>query len=172
MASEKEIQRVVDEAAIRRQIHLYSRGIDRSDEAVLRSIYHQGALEHHGGYSGSAAGFCDYALAWVKDVETTGHYITNSVIDIDGDKAFAESSCIAVSFGFADADGNRMNAMIGARYLDNFERRDGLWKIIERHVVFDWNSFVQGTGRWNAPIHNEAIRGARAPRDLLYRFRG
>ncbi len=46
--------------------------------------------------------------------------------------AFAETYCISFS-----EDRRGYNATVYNRYIDRFERRDGVWKIADRLVVLD-----------------------------------
>ena len=107
-------------------------------------------------------------LSILQDVECTAHYITQSIIDVDGNSASAESYCIASSFGMPTAEGEKVNLAIGARYLDRLERINGEWKIIHRRVVFDWNSIMAGDCRWGLVPHDNSIKGARGSDDPLF----
>ena len=60
------LQRLLDEAAIRR-VHLdYCRGVDRRDWELVRSCYHRDAVDHHGPYSGGIDGFIAWAIEFVE----------------------------------------------------------------------------------------------------------
>ncbi|HEY5423756.1 MAG TPA: nuclear transport factor 2 family protein [Ilumatobacteraceae bacterium] len=134
---ERDVQRLLDERAIRRCLTDYCRGIDRLDADLLRSVYHADSTAVYGTYRGSGQGFVDYVIPresgrW----QATKHTISNSTIDfVDDDVANAETYVHAELAG-ADADGTFV-VHFGGRYIDRFERRDGEWKIADRVVVHD-----------------------------------
>lgn len=154
---------VVDRAAIHQQLVRYCRGIDRRDLELVRSTYHPDAFDDHGSYKGDVEGF----LAFVKNevhsrFRTTMHKLGQSLIEIEGDVARAESYAIChhvtaeeVAEGGPDApsdttlDGSpRASAprasrdvadmVMGIRYVDRFERRDGEWRIARRELRWEW----------------------------------
>ena len=56
------IQNLLDKEAIRDCLYRYCRGIDRADEAILRSAYWPDAHDRHGAYVGDVEGFFAQAL--------------------------------------------------------------------------------------------------------------
>ena len=118
-----------------------ARAGDRRDVELALSCYHEGATEDHEGYAGSAADF-------IRDVSMISpdskapvlglwHFISNVLIDLDGDDAQVESYHLALVV--RTDDGEEKQSWIGGRYLDSFSRRDGRWAISKRAVVFDWS---------------------------------
>ncbi len=141
------LRRVLDESEIRAVLARYARGIDRFDADLVRSCYHDGAMHLHGGYRGSAAGFIDYAFQWADKVEWWTHWLGQSTIELDGDSAWAETYCLcvtrmrpteagAVSLDRLAADTSRVDRFANIRYVDQFERRDGVWRIARRKLIY------------------------------------
>src|SRR5262249_48937285 len=50
---------LLDRAEILDCIHRYTRGIDRHDRQLVRSAYHDGAIDEHGGFVGPVDDFLD-----------------------------------------------------------------------------------------------------------------
>lgn len=137
MASERELQRVVDEAAIRRVMCRYARGIDRCDWELVRSCYHPDAVDEHG-----AGMSVDELVAWMKPaveaLESTAHVLGNQLVEFDegGDVAWVETY-LTVLRRTRPAGGRPALDVFGSgRYYDRFERRDGEWRIARRQVIF------------------------------------
>lgn len=60
----------------------------------------------------------------------------------------------------------RQDLVIGGRYLDRFECRDGEWRILDRVYALDWNQNVASTDEWETGIYDLLrTRGARTPED-------
>ena len=137
MSDDQAIQDLLDKQAITEIIYRYCRGLDRMDREMTLSCWHEGGTDDHGAlYSGSAEGFVEWLWPVHAAMERTQHTINNILIQIDGDKAGAESYYTvylrsAMPGGFIDRVG-------GGRYCDNFERIDGVWKIRHRQSVSDW----------------------------------
>jgi len=55
---------------IRDCLYRYCRGIDRADEAALRSAYLPDGTDNHGPYQGSASGFIDWALKAIPTIRS------------------------------------------------------------------------------------------------------
>jgi hypothetical protein len=129
------IQEVLDRIEIEDVLHRYCRGIDRCDEKILRSVYHEGAVDDHGVFKGDASDFAAFILPILEgNYEATQHHLTNIRIELNGDSARAETYYVA----FHRSDSQHALEQSGGRYLDRFERRDGRWAIVDRLVVMDW----------------------------------
>eukprot|EP01035_Chromulina_nebulosa_P003915 gene3915-biopygen3222 len=99
----------------------------------------------------------------------TQHALSNCLIEVNGDTARAETYCQA--FHELDGEGDGLEMVVGGRYLDDLERRDGAWRILHRTYVMDWNRNTVSTCRWDEGIYaGLKIRGARWPDDPLQAF--
>ena len=130
-----ELQRLLDEAAIRRVMVRYAQGVDRRDFELTGTCF---ALNAFASYPGSWEGtgraeivkFLDIA----KQYEATMHFIGNQTIEIVGDRAKAETYAIA----YHRRAGGASDFTIGVRYIDDLERQDGEWLITRHLPVRDW----------------------------------
>jgi hypothetical protein len=144
MTADAELRRRVQELSDRAEIHdcmqRYARGIDRQDRALLRSAYHDGAVDDHVGFIGEVDDFIDWALAYHGTQTRYQHYILNHTADIEGDEAHAETYYLF--FGTDREPANHIT-ISGGRYVDRLERRDGRWAIADRVTVVEFNAESQ-----------------------------
>jgi hypothetical protein len=132
------VRELMDREAIRECMFRYCRGIDRQDEAALRSAYWPDATDRHGPYQGSATGFIDWALEKLRTQgERSVHNVTNLSITLRGTQAAVETYFMALQRD-RDAQGTVREVFLAGRYLDRFEKRAEEWRIAERTVVYDW----------------------------------
>lgn len=132
------IGELLDREAIRDCLYRYCRGIDRADEAALRSSYWSDAHDNHGAYRGSAEGFIRLALGVFMTGPRNIHQITNILIEfICPAEAAVESYFSALQRG-PDKDGEARQMLLCGRYCDLFQKREGEWRIAKRTVVYDW----------------------------------
>jgi hypothetical protein len=155
---------------IRDCLFRYCRGIDRTDEAMLRSAYWPDGTDNHGPYNGSAQGFIDWALRTLPTIERGIHQIHNVLIEFRDGGAAVESYFSAFQRQL-DASGRMVQWDMKGRYLDWFTEREGEWRVLNRLVVFDWVEEMP------LPPGTEAERfalrkpiGARYPDDPVYSF--
>jgi hypothetical protein len=124
---------------IRQVLYRYCRGVDRGDEALIRSVYHAGASDDHGSWKGTGEAFAAYIVGAMDPLGTPSqHHITNVLIELAGSRAAVESYFIALHPHVAGEHASEQLAFVGGRYLDRFECRDGAWRIVQRQVVLDW----------------------------------
>lgn len=161
MTSLKSLSAVADRQAIATNLARHSRGVDRNDLALLRSAYHSDAQVSYGMFDGPAADMAAYLTEAMLGQPVTLHRTGHMWIETDGDRARSESYVIAY-LSTQEADGGQMQRLIGGRYLDRHERRDGAWRIAHRTYVMDWNSNRPGTEP--PPIGNASPLAAFAPR--------
>lgn len=131
------LQSLLDKEAIRECLYRYCRGIDRVDEAALRSAYWPDATDHHGPFIGSANGFIDWAVERLRTSRRMVHIIGNISIELRGTVAAVESYFQAFQEDGNDK-GHAEETFMCGRYVDLFECRDSEWRISSRKVVFDW----------------------------------
>jgi hypothetical protein len=135
-ASRAKLDHVVSRMEILDCIHRIARGVDRLDEDVFRSGYHDDAVLDFGAMIGNSSKFIDFFFELHRTMhKATAHTICNHVCDIDGDVAHAETYFI---FASENASGVP-TTLAGGRYIDKFERRSGRWAIALRKCVTTWN---------------------------------
>ena len=162
------LQNLLDREAIRDCLHRYCRGIDRVDEACLRSVYWPDATDRHGPYQGTASGFIEWALDKLKDAPRGVHLLSNILIDLRGEVAGVESYFQALQ-GDRDAQGQPRESLLVGRYVDRFEKRGGEWRIAQRTVVYDWIRQQPMSGESDELRFGvRQPNGARKPSDALY----
>lgn len=137
----------------------YCRGVDRADEALLRSLFHDDSTVTNGAFNGNGQQFAAEICQVVRAVfDQTFHSIVDQRIEIMGDSATGET-CVVAVLTMSDPDRGPSEMLIGGRYLDRFERRDGVWKIAGRRFVCDWNRVDSTTA---------GQPGRRGPDDPVY----
>jgi len=156
-STETLLQTLMDREAIREAMYSYCRGIDRGDEAALRSAYWPDATDQHGAYNGSANGFIDYAVKARTNGPRMIHYVSNISIILQGSQAAVESYFQAFQCDM-DSKGNPRETFLCGRYIDRFEKRGDEWRVAARTVVYDWMKEAPGP---DAP--EEERFGARTP---------
>lgn len=130
---------MTDHEQIREVVYRYARGIDRRHLDLVRSCYHADATDDHGDYSGDVDGLIGFLREQLARWSVTSHLIGNVHIAADGDWARVESYTLATHRGHPRTDGSVRDLTSGVRYVDDFERRAGEWRIARRVVVNDWN---------------------------------
>jgi SnoaL-like domain len=132
-----ELQRLIDESAIRHLLAQYPRALDRQDHELLASLFHPDAIDEHGPYNGPAQGFVEFMRTGGVPGHHLMHHNGTQLIDIEGDVAFAETYTLAF-YREPDPEGGHSNreVFLRVRYLDRVEKRDDEWRIAYRRVAF------------------------------------
>lgn len=165
---------VIDAIVSRQQIAdltiAYCRGVDRADHDLLAGIFHDDSTVISGVFNGSGPDFAREICKIVQEAfDKTFHSIANQWFDVDGDVAIGETYVIAVASG-SDGAGGQREHLSGGRYIDRFERREGVWKIAERSYVSDW-SRTDSNSEQKAGMYGALdLHGARGADDPIYRF--
>ena len=166
-----EVRQLVDRQAILDCVVNCARGMDRHDPELFASAYHPDALDDHGPYRGTAAGFIEHVNGSDDDEGVHGrlfrthqHLVLNHFVELDGDEAHGETHFLF--FGALRAAPTIK--VTGGRYVDRFARRDGRWAIAARRVVMEWMTELPDTGDANAATLSAFTRGAWDRSDISY----
>ncbi len=164
---------LLDREAIRDCIYRYCRGIDRADEAALRSSYWPDATDRHGPYAGPVEGFFQWAREVFKTDARNVHQVSNVLIEFsDATTAAVESYFNALQRG-AGKDGVVRQFLLAGRYCDRFEKRDGAWRVAKRVVAYDWvEEQPVPDGSEEARFGPRQPIGAKFPDDSVYQLLG
>ena len=174
MIDERAVQELLDKQEITEVIYRYCRAIDRLDLELFKGVYHEDGLDNHGARKGTGWEFATGAVSGLGSVDQrTQHHITNILIEVDGDVAWAESYLMAYHrfldpprLGDNDLDPARPLLEYGGRYVDRLERRDGVWRIAKRVIIYDWSRFSAVEAEY--PNHPVFEQGRRDRTDLAY----
>ena len=129
---------VLAEREITRVLYRYAQGVDRRDFDQIASCYWPNGSDSR--VDGSIAEYVAWLREVLPNVATSTHQYTNVLIDVDlpSGTARSEAYCLNVSV-FADPatqGASRLTTVL--RYLDEWQYRDGEWRIFARAVVRDW----------------------------------
>jgi hypothetical protein len=142
----------------------YCRAADRFDMELARTCYHDDATDNHGMFVGDVPSFISYATEGLATMVCTQHHLTNVIVEVEGDAAVSDASCLAFH-RMPSKDGGLADHWVGLRFVDRLERRGGPWKIARRVVVYEW-SRVDPVGRQWAM--DDFVRGERSRDDISY----
>ncbi len=134
-----------------------ARGEDRRDGKAVSSSFWPDATVDFGIFAGS---FDDY-LAWVVPgapaVLVTQHLLGQTHIELDGNTALAETHVAA--YHRVDMGTEERDTVLGGRYLDRFEERDGQWRITERTMLYDWSRDDGASVDWSQGLMGTPFSG-------------
>ena len=134
-----EVKDLHDRELIRDCIARHAHAFDRCDLELAKAVYWPDAIEHHSGsYSGPAYPWIEQTFEWLRTTRPGWKLMSNPLIRLDGAEARVESYVLAVNQLHTE-EGEIREAFIGGRYLDRMTKRDGEWRIIERHAFIEWH---------------------------------
>ena len=117
---------------LQRLAWLYCHAVDRGDMTLLRSLYHDDAIDDHGDmFSGSADDFVAWLPRALSGVDATRHTIESMLFVFAGDRA--QGQLVNTAYHRTGLT----EVIIKGRYLDTYARRDGIWRIQHRSLVMD-----------------------------------
>jgi hypothetical protein len=166
MALDQTLQEVVSRIAIQDALSIYCRGIDRLDERLIAAAYWPDAEEDHGIFKGTARDFAPWIAKFLDETYfATQHILGQSYVEVSGDRAGGETY-VSSLHRCRKGNGTIFEAVNG-RYVDRFERRQGLWKISSRIVVLDFLREFEATAAAAESIPGLTF-GKRGPADLSF----
>lgn len=145
------LRELASREAIRDCLMRYARAIDRMDRALLQQVYWPEAADDHGSFSGSAAEFIDWVFPVLAAMEQTSHKLENILIELDGDDARTETYFEAYH-RVPREGGEPYDLVVGGRYVDWLQCRNGGWRIRARTVIYDWMREYPDSADWSRPL--------------------
>jgi len=152
---EQQIQTVWDRQEIEQLMYKHARSLDRMDGELMKSTYWEDAIEEHQDpiypelfhWNDNAWKFVPEAMKGFTNLKVTQHRISNILIELDGDKATAETYVWA--YHVHEEDGEDKEGILGGRHYFDLEKRDGEWRIKHRLTIFDWNQNKDASAVWS-----------------------
>jgi hypothetical protein len=135
-ATASEMREYIDRARIRDCLIQLARGEDRRDAALISDSYWADSTTDYGVFKGDFAAYLAWVVPGADAITNTQHVLGQSYIDYAGDMASAETQVI--SYHRLDMGAGEQDTVIGGRYLDRLEKRDGKWAIASRIMLYDW----------------------------------
>jgi hypothetical protein len=132
------LETLLNKEAIRDLVLLYSRGVDRKDIELLKTLYAKDATDDHGAhFKGPADAYIEFLAKSLPSLLAGGHFVCNHLIAVDGDTAEGEVYALAYHF-FPDGKGGAVQDVAGVRYVDRYAKENGRWLFASRIVSFDF----------------------------------
>ena len=178
--------RLEDRFQIEQAIRCWARAVDRRDWDLLSEVFHPDAIDNHGMYNGDIEGL----IAWLKDrhraISMSMHVLGNIYIEFaNSDVAVSESYVVAYqryntvpgedqthifsALGkHVDITQLPIDVVMPARYVDEFENRNGAWRIAQRTTVFEGRYILNSD---QTPLDPTWTIGQRDNTDALYTAR-
>ncbi len=138
------IREISDRIQINDLLVRYTRAIDTKDWSLLDSCFLPDADVDYTA-TGGVAGKYPEVRAWLAKAlapfPITAHYITNSIVKLDGDRATARTLVYNPMF-FGNPDGSMHDFTVGATYVDELVWTAEGWRIAKRS---EDAGYMQGT---------------------------
>lgn len=175
---------LLDKQAIYELIMAYANAADRHDHAKMRALYHEDAIDDHGHFAkGPAMEFIDKLPEIQAGMDILHHNVTTVNLKLDpasesgAGATRAEGEVYILAFhkvkdtGSEAGTGGGYDVLIGGRYFDKYEKRDGVWKFSHRAIVADWAyPATPSAVKLDHPFLAGAYIGKPGPADPSYAF--
>jgi hypothetical protein len=148
---ERALATLIAKDEIRELAMLYSRGVDRKDIELLRTLYAKDATDHHGKFfSGNAGEYLEFLAKSFPHMPMSGHFICNHLISVDGEHGEGEVYALAYHL-IPDGAGGFKEDFKAVRYVDRYRKENGRWLFAARVVTFDLETARPGPAPQKAP---------------------
>jgi hypothetical protein len=143
----------------------YARAADRADADLMASLFHEDATVVTGAFNCSGPEYAGKVTEFIRqNLTRCFHSVANEWFDVRGAQAVGESYVLAaVTAGGIDT-------LTGGRYIDAYERRDGVWKIKHRVFVQDFSNAQPTSYEASGMYAALTTRGSFGAQDPVYAF--
>ena len=134
---QKALATLIAKDEIRELAMLYSRGVDRKDAELLKTLYTKDGTDDHGKhFKGNADDYVQFLEKAFPHMPMSGHFICNHLISVTGDAGEGEVYALAYHV-LPDGKGGAVKDFMGVRYIDRYRKENGRWLFASRVVSFD-----------------------------------
>ena len=133
---------IPDEEAIRRVLVRYCQLVDARDAAgIAREVFTEDAIDNMGLFGAPAEGRSGIEAMFTRSnvtTEASAHFISNWIIDVDGDTAHANTYVTGWTWLRSSGHLGRLRPadfVSTGNYVDEFKRTDEGWRISRRDFL-------------------------------------
>lgn len=139
-ADQKALAILIAKDEIRELAMLYSRGVDRKDVELLKTLYTKDGTDNHGKhFNGAASDYIKFLEKAFPHMPMSAHSICNHLISVDCDQGEGEVYALAYHL-MPDGKGGSLEDFMIVRYIDRYRKENGRWLFASRVVAFDHRS--------------------------------
>ncbi|MFC5749902.1 nuclear transport factor 2 family protein [Actinomadura rugatobispora] len=153
----EELAGLLDRERIRECVALLARGEDRRDAGLIRAAFWPEATVDYGLFQGDLDAYLDWVVPGSPAIPVTQHFLGQSVIKLLDGTALVETQVL--SYHRIDTGEEERDAVIGGRYLDRAEKRDGGWRIARRTMLYDWQQDFGLSADWSKGVMGAPFSG-------------
>jgi hypothetical protein len=133
--SAQTIQRLLDEAELRRTAEIYARGADDRSKDDWQQVLAVDCTIEGPGFATEGLEACCASINQLGVMfRATRHLVQGQTVTIEGDTASGETLCAAEHL-LNDADTVLVWAI---RYRDRWRRDEGVWRFVRRTLLVEW----------------------------------
>jgi hypothetical protein len=133
------LERLIAKDEIRELVLLYSRGCDRKDFELVRTLYTADATDSHDAtFDGPADEYVDVLARSLPHAPYSGHHVCNHLISVDVERGSGEGEVYAAAWHIIpDRKGGWIEDFMCVRYVDRYRKEEGRWRFAKRVVTYD-----------------------------------
>jgi SnoaL-like protein len=127
--------------AIEQVLVRYCRGVDRMDADLTLSCWHEDAtLDYSPAFLGSPKEFVEWL--WPIHGRMLGHVhaLSNVTVSLYDETTAGSESYVNAYLRLREADGTVVDSVGRSRYVDEWERRAGDWRMTSRRLVLEFRN--------------------------------
>ena len=162
------LQDAASRVAIDNLLHRWGHARDSEDWATLARCFHPDARIHLSWFCGPATEFVqrsDLMAAGRRPGAHMKHMTASPWIELRGERAFCHSNAFLVIRDCVD--GHWFDLETHMRFFDQFERRDGDWRLVERTAVYDKDR-IDPVSHDRSLVPPWAVIGAVVPAPMMH----
>ena len=134
---QQQLQELLDKKACEEVLMRYGRTLDWLDQTGQEECFWPDAEIDYGFFRGTGKDWVPVVMAVESSSVRRWHLSTGVMVQVQGDGA--KSECYGLSAGTTENEqGELVDTLFGGRYLDEFEKRNGQWRISRRVYIADW----------------------------------